>query len=187
MEVMISRTGYTGEDGYEILLKNKDAIKMWNLLLEKGKEFSLMPIGLGARDTLRLECALHLYGNDLDENTTPIEAGLSWSIPKDKVADYNGKEVIMEQIKNGVEKKLIGIKMTTRAVPRHECEVYFNGEKVGNVTSGGFAPSLNETIALCYVKNVKEICTGANVQVMIREKLYDAVVVKRPFVQKHNS
>lgn len=187
MEVMISRTGYTGEDGYEILLKNKDAIKMWDLLLEKGKEFSLMPIGLGARDTLRLECALHLYGNDLDENTTPIEAGLSWSIPKDKVADYNGKEVIMEQIKNGVEKNLIGIKMTTRAVPRHECEVYFNGEKVGNVTSGGFAPSLNETIALCYVKNVKEICTGANVQVMIREKLYDAVVVKRPFVQKHNS
>ncbi len=187
MEVMISRTGYTGEDGYEILLKNKDAIKMWDLLLEKGKEFSLMPIGLGARDTLRLECALHLYGNDLDENTTPIEAGLSWSIPKDKVADYNGKEVIMEQIKNGVEKKLIGIKMTTRAVPRHECGVYFNGEKVGNVTSGGFAPSLNETIALCYVKNVKEICTGANVQVMIREKLYDAVVVKRPFVQKHNS
>ena len=187
MEVMISRTGYTGEDGYEILLKNKDAIKMWDLLLEKGKEFSLMPIGLGARDTLRLECALHLYGNDLDENTTPIEAGLSWSIPKDKVADYNGKEVIMEQIKNGVEKKLIGIKMTTRAVPRHECEVYFNGEKVGNVTSGGFAPSLNETIALCYVKNVKEICTGANVQVMIREKLYDDVVVKRPFVQKHNS
>ena len=187
MEVMISRTGYTGEDGYEILLKNKDAIKMWDLLLEKGKEFSLMPIGLGARDTLRLECALHLYGNDLDENTTPIEAGLSWSIPKDKVADYNGKEVIMEQIKNGVEKKLIGIKMTTRAVPRHECEVYFNGEKVGNVTSGSFAPSLNETIALCYVKNVKEICTGANVQVMIREKLYDAVVVKRPFVQKHNS
>ena len=187
MEVMISRTGYTGEDGYEILLKNKDAIKMWDLLLEKGKEFSLMPIGLGARDTLRLECALHLYGNDLDENTTPIEAGLSWSIPKDKVADYNGKEVIMEQIKNGVEKKLIGIKMTTRAVPRHECEVYFNGEKVGNVTSGSFAPSLNETIALCYVKNVKEICTGANVQVMIREKLYDAVVVKLPFVQKHNS
>ena len=187
MEVMISRTGYTGEDGYEILLKNKDAIKMWDLLLEKGKEFSLMPIGLGARDTLRLECALHLYGNDLDENTTPIEAGLSWSIPKDKVADYNGKEVIMEQMKNGVEKKFSGIKLTTRAVPRRECEVYFNGEKVGNVTSGGFAPSLNETIALCYVKNVKEICTGANVQVMIREKLYDAVVVKRPFVQKHNS
>lgn len=187
MEVMVSRTGYTGEDGYEIMVKNKDAVKMWDLLLEKGKEFSLMPIGLGARDTLRLECALHLYGNDLDENTTPIEAGLSWSIPKDKVADYNGKDVIMEQVKNGVEKKLIGIKMTSRAVPRHECEVYFNGEKVGHVTSGSFAPSLNETIALCYVKNIKEICTGATVQVMIREKLHDAVVVKRPFVQKHNS
>ena len=187
MKVMVSRTGYTGEDGYEIMIKNKDAVKMWDLLLEKGKEFSLMPIGLGARDTLRLECALHLYGNDLDENTTPIEAGLSWSVPKDKIADYNGKDVIMEQVKNGVEKKLIGIKMTSRAVPRHECEVYFNGEKVGHVTSGSFAPSLNETIALCYVKNIKEICIGATVQVMIREKLHDAVVVKRPFVQKHNS
>ncbi len=187
MKVMVSRTGYTGEDGYEIMIKNKDAVKMWDLLLEKGKEFSLMPIGLGARDTLRLECALHLYGNDLDENTTPIEAGLSWSVPKDKIADYNGKDVIMEQVKNGVEKKLIGIKMTSRAVPRHECEVYFNGEKVGHVTSGSFAPSLNETIALCYVKNIKEICIGATVQVMIREKLHGAVVVKRPFVQKHNS
>lgn len=186
-EVYVSRTGYTGEDGYEVMMKNADAQMLWDKILEVGKEFSILPIGLGARDTLRLEAALHLYGNDLTEDTTPIEAGLSWSVPKDKPEDYNGKDVIMNQIANGVEKKLIGIKMATRAVPRHECEVYFNGEKVGHVTSGSFAPSLNETIALCYVRNIKEICTGASVQVMIREKLQNATVVKKPFVKKNNS
>ncbi len=183
----VSRTGYTGEDGFEILIENKYAEKMWNLLLEEGKEYSILPIGLGARDTLRLEAALHLYGNDLTEETTPIEAGLSWSVPKDKKEDYNGKEIILNQIKNGTEKKLIGIKMNSRAIPRHEHEVYFNGEKVGTVTSGGFSPMLNGTIALCYVKNIPEIKTDTTVQVLIREKLYDATVVKRPFVKKHNS
>ena len=187
MEVMVSRTGYTGEDGYEILIKNKDAVKIWDLLLKEGEEFSLMPIGLGARDTLRLEAALHLYGNDLDETTTPIEAGLGWSVPKDKKDDYNGKDVIMNQIQNGVEKKLVGIKMLSRAIPRHEHEIYFNGEKIGQVTSGGYSPILNENIALGYVKNIKEICTDTIVQVIIREKMHDAIIVKRPFVKKHNS
>ena len=187
MDVMVSRTGYTGEDGYEILLKNKDAQKMWDLLLEQGKEFSIMPVGLGARDTLRLECALHLYGNDLDETTTPIEAGLSWSVPKDKTEDYNGKDVIFNQIQNGVEKKLIALKMLSRAIPRHEHEIFFNGEKVGHVTSGGFSPMLNENIALGYVKNIKEMCTDTVIQVMIREKLHDAIIVKKPFIKKNNS
>ncbi|MBR2526047.1 glycine cleavage system aminomethyltransferase GcvT [bacterium] len=187
MDVMVSRTGYTGEDGYEIMLKNKDAVKMWDLLIDAGKEFSLMPIGLGARDTLRLEAALHLYGNDLNEITTPVEAGLSWSIPKDKTEDYNGKNVIMNQIQNGTDKKLIGLKMLSRAVPRHEYEVYYNHEKIGNVTSGGFAPSLNENIALAYVKNLKELKIGSTIQIMVREKLYDAQIVKRPFVEKHNN
>ena len=186
IDVMISRTGYTGEDGYEILLKNKDVIKMWDLLLEAGKEFSLMPIGLGARDTLRLEAALHLYGNDLNEQTTPVEAGLSWSLPKDKTEDYNGKNVIISQLKNGTDKKLVGIKMLSRAIPRHEHEIYFNGEKVGAVTSGGFSPSLNENIALGYVTNLSDLKTDTKVQIMIREKLHDAIIVKRPFVTKHN-
>jgi len=186
-EVMVSRTGYTGEDGFEILLKNKDVRKIWDLLLDVGKEFSLIPIGLGARDTLRLEAALHLYGNDLNETTTPIEAGLSWSIPKDKKEDYNGKDIIMNQIQNGTEKKLIGLKMISRAIPRHEHEIYYNDEIVGEVTSGGFAPSLNENIAMGYVKNIPELCTDTVVQVKIREKLQDAVVVKRPFITKHNS
>lgn len=186
-EVMVSRTGYTGEDGFEILIKNKDVLSFWDLLLEQGKEFSLMPIGLGARDTLRLEAALHLYGNDLNETTTPIEAGLSWSVPNDKKDDYNGKNIIVDQIQNGTNKKLIGLKMLSRAIPRHEHEIFFNGEKIGHVTSGSFAPSLNENIALGYIKNIHEIKLGSVLQIMIREKLYDAEVVKRPFITKHNN
>lgn len=186
IKVLISRTGYTGEDGYEILVENRNSEYLWDEILEQGKEFGIKPIGLGARDTLRLEAALHLYGNDLDESTTPIEAGLSWSVPKDKEDDYNGKKVITEQIKNGTNKKLIGIKMLDKSIARHEYEVYKNGEKVGVITSGGPSPVLGCNIALAYVKNDKEICTGSVVQVMIREKLHDAEVVKRPFVQKRN-
>ena len=109
---------------------NKDAVFFWEKLLEFGQEYGVKPIGLGARDTLRLEAALHLYGNDLDETTTPIEAGLSWSVPKDKTEDYNGKEVILSQIKNGIEKKLIGFKMIDRGIARHEYDVYYNNEKI---------------------------------------------------------
>lgn len=185
-KLLISRTGYTGEDGYELLVENEFSEELWDKILDCGKEFGIKPIGLGARDTLRLEAALHLYGNDLDENTTPIEAGLSWSVPKDKVEDYNGKEIIMEQIANGTSKKLIGLKMLDKGIARHEYEVYKDGEKVGIITSGGISPILNSNIALAYVKNDKNICTGSTVQVMIREKLHDAEVVKRPFIDKRN-
>ena len=186
IKLLASRTGYTGEDGFELLVENEHSEFLWDKILEKGQEFGIKPIGLGARDTLRLEAALHLYGNDLDENTTPIEAGLSWSVPKDKTEDYNGKEVIMEQVKNGTNKKLIGLVMLDKNIARHGYDVYFNGEKTGHITSGCVSPSTGKNIALAYVKNNKEICTGATVQVMIREKLHDAQVVKRPFVEKRN-
>ena len=182
----ISRTGYTGEDGFELLVINEYVEYLWDKLLDEGKEFNIMPIGLGARDTLRLEAALPLYGNDLDENTTPVEAGLSWSIPKDKFEDYNGKKIIMEQLENGAPKKLIGLKMLDKSIARHEYEVFYKGEKVGVITSGGVSPMLNANIAMAYVKNIKEICAGTVVQVMIREKLHDAEVVKRPFIKKRN-
>ncbi|MBR3890016.1 glycine cleavage system aminomethyltransferase GcvT [bacterium] len=185
-EVWVSRTGYTGEDGVELLVRNKDAEFFWDEVLEQGKEFGIKPIGLGARDTLRLEAALHLYGNDLDEDTTPIEAGLSWSVAKNKVEDYNGKDVIMNQLANGVRKKLIGLKMVDRGIARHGYDVYYNNEKVGVVTSGGVSPVRNENIALAYVKPLDEIKVGANIQVMIREKLYNAEVVAKPFVKKNN-
>lgn len=186
IKLLASRTGYTGEDGFELLVENEVSEYLWDKILEQGQEFGIKPIGLGARDTLRLEAGLHLYGNDLDETTTPIEAGLSWSVPKEKQVNYNGKEVIMNQITNGISKKLIGLVMCDRNIARHGYEVYFNGEKVGHITSGCVSPSTGQNIALAYVKNDKEICTDTIVQVMIREKLHDAKVVKRPFINKRN-
>lgn len=182
----ISRTGYTGEDGFELLVINEYVEHLWDKLLEEGKEFNILPVGLGARDTLRLEAALPLYGNELDENTTPVEAGLSWSISKDKLDDYNGKKVIMGQIENRAPKKLIGLKMLDKSIARHEYDIYYKNEHIGKVTSGGVSPMLNANIAMAYVNNIKEICAGSVVQVMIREKLHDAEVVKRPFIKKRN-
>ena len=186
IDVWISRTGYTGEDGVEVLLKNKFALDIWNLLLNKGESFGVKPIGLGARDTLRLEAALHLYGNDLDETTTPIEAGLSWSIPKDKEDFYNGKDVILNQLQNGVDRKLLGFKMIDRAIARHGYDVYYNNEKVGVVTSGGVSPSRNDNIGLAYIKNLDNLAVGSTIQILVREKFYNAEIIKKPFVEKRN-
>lgn len=185
-EVWVSRTGYTGEDGAEIIVKNEFALLIWDKLLNEGKEFGLKPIGLGARDTLRLEAALHLYGNDLDENTTPIEAGLSWSVPKSKKEDYNGKSEITAQIANGVEKKLIGFKMSDKSIARHGYDVYYDNNKIGIVTSGGISPTRGDNIGLCYVKNLDKLAVGSTIQIMIREKLHNAEIVTKPFVQKRN-
>ena len=186
INLWISRTGYTGEDGVEIMVRNEFSEYLWDKLLEAGKEFGIKPIGLGARDTLRLEAALHLYGNDLDENTTPIEAGLAWSVCKNKIEDYNGKARIEEQLKNGVEKKLIGLKMLDKSIARHGYEVFYNNEKIGIVTSGGISPIRGDNIALAYIKNLDNLAVGSTIQVSIREKLHNAEIVKRPFVEKKN-
>jgi aminomethyltransferase len=182
--LFIARTGYTGEDGFEILFKNEYAGEIWDKLLEAGDGCGLKPIGLGARDTLRMEAGLMLYGNDLDENTTPVEARLGWSIPKDKTEEYNGKDVIMNQVQNGSEKVLIGFEMTDRAIARHENEIYSDGKKIGVVSSGGFSPTLNKNIGMGYVNAKENIKLDFNIQIMVRNKLYNAKVVKRPFVQK---
>lgn len=186
INLWISRTGYTGEDGVEIMVRNEFSEYLWDKLLDAGKEFGIKPIGLGARDTLRLEAALHLYGNDLDENTTPIEAGLAWSVCKNKTEDYNGKAKIEEQLKNGVEKKLIGLKMLDKSIARHGYEVFYNNEKIGIVTSGGISPIRGDNIALAYIKNLDNLTVGSTIQVSIREKLHDAEIIKRPFVEKKN-
>lgn len=186
INLWVSRTGYTGEDGVEILVKNEFSEYLWDKLLEAGKPFGIKPIGLGARDTLRLEAALHLYGNDLDENTTPVEAGLTWSVAKDKTEDYNGKKRIMEQINNGVEKKLVGLKMLDKNIARHGYDVCYNGEKIGVITSGGISPVRGDNIALAYIKNLDNLAVGSTIQIMIREKLHNAEIVKRPFVKKNN-
>ena len=186
IDVWFSRTGYTGEDGVEVLLKNEHVLKIWDAILEQGREFGIKPIGLGARDTLRLEAGLHLYGNDLDEETTPIEAGLSWSVSKTKESDYNGKKIIEEQLKNGVSKTLVGLKMLDRAIARHGYEVFFEGSKVGIVTSGGISPTRGDNIALAYLKKLDNLSVGSTIQIMIREKLYNAEVINLPFVKKRN-
>ena len=186
IEIWVSRTGYTGEDAAEILLKNKDALAFWDKLLEFGKNYGIKPIGLGARDTLRLEAALHLYGNDLDENSTPIEAGLSWSIPKDKTEHYNGKEIIESQLKSGINKKLIGFKMLDRGIARHEHEVYYNNKKIGVVTSGGVSPTTGYNIGLAYIENIDNLTVGSTIQISIRDKFYNAEIVKKPFIEKRN-
>lgn len=186
-EIFLARTGYTGEDGFELIVKNEFALDLWDKIFEAAQKqgVDLKPIGLGARDTLRLEAALMLYGNDLNESTTPVEAGLKWSLDLDKQEDYNGKEVILGQVQNGFDKKLIGFEMTDRAIPRHEYEIYFNGEKTGIVTSGGYSPTLDKNIGMGYVKTSDDIKIDSTIQIMVRNKLYNAKVVKRPFVKKN--
>ena len=185
-EVWLSRTGYTGEDGFEVMIPNKYAVFMWNEILDKGQPFGIKPIGLGARDTLRLEAALHLYGNDLNENLTPIDAGLKWSVSKDKTEDYNGKNKILEQIASKPDYKMIGFKMTQRAIPRHEYEIYYENEKIGYVSSGGVSPTLSEYIGLGIIKNDERIKIDSEIEILIRDKMYKAKVVKKPFVEKRN-
>lgn len=186
INLFVSRTGYTGEDGFEILVKNEFSELLWNYIIDAGHEFGLKPIGLGARDTLRLEAALHLYGNDMDEQTSPIEAGLTWSVSKTKIQDYNGKDKVLKHLQTGGDKKLLGLKMLDKAIARHGYDIFYKNEHVGIITSGGVSPVLKENIALGYVKNITEICLGSIVQVMIRENLYNAEVVKRPFLPKKN-
>ena len=190
INLWISRTGYTGEDGVEIMVYNDYAEYLWDKLLEAGKTYGIKPIGLGARDTLRLEASLPLYGNDLDTETTPVEAGLAWSVAKDKTEDYNGKERIMDQIVSGIDKKIVGFKMLDRGIARHGYEVFKDGEKVGIVTSGGISPTRGDNIGMAYVqlksKNLDNFSVGSTNQIMIREKLHDAEIVKRPFVVKRN-
>ena len=185
-DVWVSRTGYTGEDGVELIMKNKYAVPIWEGLLSNASDIKVKPIGLGARDTLRLEAALHLYGNDLDESTTPVEAGLSWSIPKDKIVEYNGKATIEKQLKEGVSKKLVGLKMLDKGIARHGYEVFYNNEKIGTITSGSISPTRGDNIALAYIKNLDNLSVGSTIQILIREKFYNAEIIKKPFVTKRN-
>ncbi len=185
IEILISRTGYTGEDGFEIIVKNKDAAKVWREILEKGQEYGLKPVGYAARDTLRLEASLPLYGQDLNEKTTPIEAALCWAVSKDKEDNYAGKEIILNQmITKKVDRKLIGFKMLDKSVPRHDYEIYINNQNAGQVTSGGFSPSTNTGIGLGYIDTQKPFIEGTKIDIMIRGKLHPAEIIKKPFYSK---
>ncbi len=183
-EVILSRTGYTGELGYEIYLQKEDAVEVWNKIMEVGKEYGLAPIGLGARDTLRLEMKYCLYGNDISKDTHPLEAGIGWTVSLDK-EDFIGKDALVKHEEEGYDRKLVGFKLLGRGIPRHGYKVEHEGEEIGEVTSGSFSPSLKENIGLAYVK--KELAEiGQEIEIVIRKKAVKAEIVKTPFV-KNNS
>lgn len=181
LRCFISRTGYTGEDGFELFvwnapLSNPDsAVKVWNTISEAGIE----PCGLGARDTLRLEAGMCLYGNDIDENTSPLEARLSFVVKFEK-GDFIGKDAMLRQKEEGMRRKRVGIRMLKRGIPRPDYEVWKNDEKIGHVTSGTFSPILKCGIAIAYV-STEHAKTGETVAVKIRNRLVDGEIVRFPF------
>ncbi|MBW8864833.1 MAG: glycine cleavage system aminomethyltransferase GcvT [Verrucomicrobia bacterium] len=181
--VIVSRTGYTGEDGFEIVGSDEAIQHVWNKVLELGKPYGLKPAGLGARDTLRTEVCYPLYGHELDENTTPIEAGVGFFVSLDK-GEFNGRTVLAEQKAKGTRKKLVAFKMTDKsAPPRPHYPIWANGASVGEVVSGTQSPSLNLGIGMGYVPP-EFAKVDTKIEVEIRGKRYAAVVVKKPIYQK---
>ncbi len=177
-EILISRTGYTGEDGFEIYFNPKHASFVWDKILDAGREFGIKPCGLGARDTLRTEACYSLYGHEINENTTPIEAGLSFAVEFNK--DFTGKKVLQRQKENGTEKKLICFEMADKAIPREQYEIILKNEKAGFVSSGTFSPFFKKGIGMGYIKSeLSDI--GNEIYILIRGKEYKATIVKKPF------
>jgi aminomethyltransferase len=179
VEMLFSRTGYTGEDGFELYFSPEHAETMWNALMEAGEEFDIEPIGLGARDSLRLEMKLMLYGNDIDQTTNPIEASLGWIVKLDK-GDFVGKDPIRKMKEEKPRRKLVALELLDPGFPRQHYEIQKDGKKIGEVTSGTFSPSLNKGIGLGYVP-AEHSKIGTELDILIRSKPYRAVVVKPPF------
>lgn len=181
-EAILSITGYTGAGGCEIYLYNDDADRMWEALWRAGEEFGLKNIGLGARDTLRLEKGFCLYGNDINDTTSPIEAGLGWITKFVEGKDFIDRDLLAAQKADGVERKLVGFKMIERGIPRHEYPLAdLDGNRIGEVTSGTMSPCLKVGIGLGYVKS-EYAKAGTTIAVVIRDRLIKAEVVKYPFV-----
>ncbi|MFN3342723.1 MAG: glycine cleavage system aminomethyltransferase GcvT [Flavobacteriales bacterium] len=181
-EVVISNTGYTGAGGFELYFPNEHAKKIWDAILEAGKEFGIKPIGLGARDTLRLEMGFCLYGNDIDDTTSPLEAGLGWITKFTK--EFTNSKAIAEQKEKGVSRKLVGFEMIDRGIPRHDYEIAdAAGNIIGKVTSGTHAPTLQKGIGMGYVSTAFA-SPDSEIFVKVRDKALKAKVVKLPFLKK---
>ena len=179
-DVIISNTGYTGSGGFEIYFKNEDAAKLWSEILQAGEEFGILPCGLASRDTLRLEKGFCLYGNDIDDTTSPLEAGLGWITKFDK--DFVDKERLAAQKEAGITRKLVGFEMLERAIPRHDYLVVdAEGNEIGKVTSGTMSPMRNVGIGLAYVAK-SHFKVDSEIFIQIRNKNVPAKVVKTPFV-----
>lgn len=181
-DVLISATGYTGSGGFEIYFSPSDADAMWDSIMKAGEEFGIKPIGLGARDTLRLEAGYCLYGNDIDDHTNPLEAGLGWVTKFVEGNDFVGRKKLEQIKKEGIKRKLVGFKMKAKGIPRHGYIIVDSeGKKIGHVTSGTMSPVLKEGIGMGYVK--KEFATpGAEIFIQVRNKDLPAEVCKTPFV-----
>lgn len=177
----LARTGYTGEDGFEVMLDPDVGVELWQSLINAG----VVPCGLGARDTLRLEAAMALYGQDIDDTTTPLEAGLGWLVHLDTKGDFIGRSVLEEQKTSGVQRRLVGLQMSGRNIARHGYQVLSKGVVVGEITSGTLSPTVGYPIALAYVPTALAT-VGQQLEVEIRGKSYPAVVVKKPFYRSQN-
>jgi len=178
--VIISATGYTGAGGFEIYLHNKDAEKIWNKIMEAGEEFGIKPIGLGARDTLRMEMGFCLYGNDIDDTTSPIEAGLGWITKFTK--DFTNAENLKKQKEDGIIKKLVGFKMIDKGIPRKEYIIKdVNDVIIGRVTSGTMSPTLNQGIGLGYV-DIEYAKPGTEIFIGVRKRSLKAEISKLPLI-----
>ena len=178
----ISRTGYTGEDGFEIFIPPNMADRVWQALLESGRSADVVPVGLGARDTLRLEASMRLYGNDIDETTTALEAGLGWIVHWDNQA-FVGRDRLLEQKEKGVSRKLVGFEMVDRGIARHGYPVVAGGKPVGVVTSGTQTPYLKKSIGMAYVP-VEQTSPGSELEIDIRGRASKARVVPMPFYKR---
>ena len=177
--IIVSNTGYTGCGGFEIYCKSHQLIEVWNKIMLVGKNYNIKPIGLAARDTLRLEMGFCLYGNELSDDITPIEAGLTWITKFSK--EFNGYNILKEQKENGVKKKLIGFELIEKGIPRKDYEIYDEDQiKIGRVTSGTMSPSLGKAIGLGFVDN-SYAKTNATIYINIRNNLIKALIIKPPF------
>ena len=178
----IAHTGYTGEDGYEIYVAPEVAERIWNRVLDAGEEFSIKPCGLGARNTLRLEARMALYGHEIDASISPWEAGLDWIVKLDK-GDFAGREALLEQKQKGVRRQLVGFEMRGRGIARDGYEVFLDDAPAGWVTSGSPSPTLNKSIGLCYLPT-GAAGIGRTIQILVRSQLVDAVTVETPFYRR---
>lgn len=181
--VLVSRTGYTGEDGFEIYASSSDVSDLWSAILEAGKEVGLLPCGLGARDTLRFESCLPLYGQELSKDITPLEAGLGFVVKLNKETDFNGKSILADQKENGVPRKSIGIEMIDKGIPRTGYPVFAGEKQIGHVTTGTQSPTLKKNIGLVLI-DAKFAEIGQQLEVEIRNKRLKAVTVATPFYKR---
>ncbi|MDX1502431.1 MAG: glycine cleavage system aminomethyltransferase GcvT [Thermoanaerobaculia bacterium] len=181
-DAIVSRTGYTGEDGFELYLAPDRAVEVWDELLGAGRDDGLRPAGLGARDTLRLEAGMALYGHEIDETTTPLEAGLSWVVKMGK-GEFVGREALARQQEEGIRRTLTGIEMVDRGIARQGHRLLSGGDEVGVVTSGSWSPTFEKALAMAYLP-VELAQPGTEVQVAIRDKRPVARVVETPFYKR---